>query len=240
MNATVRHGRKRGFYVIAASTPGRQTDLPVTLEELALNVGIYLFDDVEVLDFAGPYEVFTTASRVHSRVRLAAEASTAVSPFFTVITIAREHGVVRARAGLRTLADFPITQHPRLDVLIVPGGAVDAELEKPDVIAWVRSQAGKVPLLASVCTGAFLLARTGRLDGLDVTTHWEDIESLRAMFPALTVREGVRWVDQGPIVTSAGISAGIDMSLHLVERLHSRELAFRTARQMDFDWKENP
>jgi transcriptional regulator GlxA family with amidase domain len=97
-----------------------------------------------------------------------------------------------------------------------------------------------VPLVASICTGAFLLAKAGVLDGKAVTTHWEDIDDLKAMFPGLDVRTGQRWVDEGTVVTSAGISAGIDMSLHLVERLAGRALAERTARQMEFDWTENP
>ncbi|RMU72604.1 ThiJ/PfpI protein [Pseudomonas syringae pv. aptata] len=94
-------------------------------------------------------------------------------------------------------------------------------------------------MVAAVCTGAFLLARTGKLAGKQVTTHWEDIDDLKEMFPSVDVLSTLRWVDEGSFVTSAGISAGIDMSLHLVERLHSRELAERTALQMDFDWTEN-
>ena len=121
----------------------------------------------------------------------------------------------------------------------MPGGVVTAELRRPEVVAWIAAQAARVGLVASVCTGAFLLAKAGLLDGLEATTHWEDIGELRAMFPRVRVREGVRWVDQGPIVTSAGISAGIDMSLHLVELLADRELALTTARQMEFDWTEN-
>ena len=108
------------------------------------------------------------------------------------------------------------------------------------MVAWIRAQAARVQITASVCTGAFLLAQAGCLDGLEGTTHWEDLAALRAQFPAVRVVDGVRWVDQGAVLTSAGISAGIDMSLHLVQRLHSRELALRTARQMDFDWTHNP
>ncbi|WP_323129884.1 DJ-1/PfpI family protein [Klebsiella pneumoniae] len=94
-------------------------------------------------------------------------------------------------------------------------------------------------MTASVCTGTFLLAAAGIMEGKSATTHWEDVSDLRAMFPWLSVKEGGRWVDEGEIVTSAGISAGIDMSLHLVERLKSRELALLTAKQLEFDWTEN-
>jgi transcriptional regulator GlxA family with amidase domain len=200
---------------------------------MTITIGLHVFDGVEVLDFAGPFEVFTTASRMHAREHAGAPA------LLRVCTIARTREAVTARAGLAIQADATMAGHPPLDVLIVPGGVVAAELDKPDVIAWIAAQAARVPLTASVCTGAFLLARAGVLDGLRATTHWEDLADLRALFPRVEVVDGVRWVDQGRVVTSAGISAGIDMSLHLVERLHDRALALRTARQMDFDWTEN-
>ena len=197
-----------------------------------MHIGIHVFDQVEVLDFAGPYEVFTTAARVHGRSHPGA-------PLFEVCTIAASREAVRARAGLLVLPDFAFDDHPPLDVLIVPGGVVTAELARPEVIEWIARQAGQLRILASVCTGAFLLAQAGVLAGRAVTTHWEDIADLRAMFPALEVHEGLRWVDEGAVVSSAGISAGIDMSLHLVERLAGRALAERTARQLEFDWTEN-
>lgn len=196
-------------------------------------VGIYVFDDVEVLDFAGPYEVFTTAARVHRHLQPDS------APRFGVFTVGRTTHRLRARAGLAVLPDHDVSSHPPIDVLMVPGGVVTAELARPDVTTWIARTAAASALTASVCTGAFLLAQAGLLDGLTATTHWEDIADLRAMFPRVTVREHVRWVDEGQIVTSAGISAGIDMSLHLVERLAGRELALRTARQMEFDWQEN-
>ena len=95
-------------------------------------------------------------------------------------------------------------------------------------------------MTASVCIGAFLLAKTGLFDGKTVTTHWEDLDDLRAQFPGLAVRGGTRWIDEGTIATSAGISDGIDLSLHLVERLEGEELAVRTARQMDYAWQRAP
>jgi transcriptional regulator GlxA family with amidase domain len=197
-----------------------------------MNVGILIFDEVELLDMAGPYEVFTTAARMQARSQ-----PPGTPALFSVSTLARRRGPVRARAGLHLQPDHTLTDYPPLDCAVVPGGVVDAELAQPDLMAWVAGQTRTARILASVCTGALLLAQAGVLDGLDATTHWEDLDALRALRPAVRVREGVRWVDQGAIVTSAGISAGIDMSLHLVERLHSRELAVRTARQMDFDWR---
>jgi transcriptional regulator GlxA family with amidase domain len=199
---------------------------------MVCTVGIFLFDQVEALDFAGPYEVFTTASRVFKRLH-----PEAAEPF-KVITIAESSAPVQARAGMRVLPDFDLLAHPQIDLLIIPGGVVNQELEKPAVIAWIAAQSRGARITASVCTGAFLLAQAGLLGNGSVTTHWEDIDDLRAMFPALDVRENQRWVDQGSVVTSAGISAGIDMSLHLVERIVDRQLALRTARQMEFDWTE--
>ena len=200
---------------------------------MTLTIGIYIFDNVEVLDFAGPYEVFTTAARMHARSHESEQ------PLFRVVTIGPSSDTVQARAGLKLDPDFTIEEHPKLDCLIVPGGVVTAELHRPQLIAWLNQQMQQVPITASVCTGAFLLAQTGRLDGLEVITHWEDISDLRAAFPMVQIKEGVRWTDNGAVVTSAGISAGIDMSLHLVERMADRALALRTAKQMDFDWKEN-
>ncbi|MCI0556704.1 MAG: DJ-1/PfpI family protein, partial [Anaerolineae bacterium] len=121
--------------------------------------------------------------------------------------------------------------------LVIPGGVVSAQLEIPAVIDWIARNALKATLTASVCTGAFLLAKVGLLNGKTVTTHWEDIQDLRAMFPKVSVVENQRWVDAGQIVTSGGISAGIDMSLYLVARLTDRELAVKTAHQMEFDWQ---
>ena len=160
-------------------------------------------------------------------------------PLFNVFTIGRSTASVRARAGLKVDPDFSINDHPAMDCLIVPGGVVNAELEKPDVIRWISDQSEPGRVVAAVCTGAFMLAKTGKLAGKQVTTHWEDIADLKEMFPSVDVLSTLRWVDEGSFVTSAGISAGIDMSLHLVERLHSRELAERTALQLDFDWTEN-
>ena len=200
---------------------------------MTLQVAILLYPDVEVLDFAGPYEVFTTASRVHGRRSPGAEAP------FRVCTVAAQRGPVRARAGLDVVPDHTFDDHPSVDLLVVPGGVVTAELQRAATIDWIARVHTTTTITASVCTGAFLLARTGLLHGLSATTHWEDIDDLRAFAADTRVLEGRRWVDEGRIVTSAGISAGIDMSLHLVERLDGRDLAVATARQMEVDWRED-
>ncbi len=113
---------------------------------------------------------------------------------------------------------------------------VGRELENPAVAAWLRRVSSPARLTASVCTGAFLLAQAGLLEGRQATTHWEDIDAFAARYPQVVVRRAVPWVDEGDVVTSAGIAAGIDMSLHLVERLHGCDLARATARQMEYPW----
>jgi transcriptional regulator GlxA family with amidase domain len=200
---------------------------------MTISVGIFIFDEVEVLDFAGPYEVFTTASRVFRRI----DASRPVP--FKIFTIARNENSVRTRPGLIVQADYTISNHPAIDLLIVPGGIVTAEIATSTVPEWIASLSQRTKLIASVCTGAFLLAKAGLLDGKSATTHWEDIADMQAMFPSVKVMEGSRWVDEGTVVTSAGISAGIDMSLYLVERFAGRELSLRTARQMDYHRHED-
>ena len=197
---------------------------------MTIRVGIFVFDEVEVLDFAGPFEVFLTAARMRNRD----EPDQPI--LFEVLLIAESQGPVRARGGLLVTPHDWIDHHPTLDVLVVPGGVVDAEMQQPKVVAWIQKTAASAALTASVCTGAFLLGKAGLLDGLSVTTHWEDLPDLQRMFPLVQAQAGVRWVDTGRVVTAAGISAGIDMSLHLVSRLAGRELAVRTARQMEYDW----
>lgn len=186
-----------------------------------------MFPDAEVLDFAGPYEVFTTASRVFKRQRPESDEP------FSVVTAAKTQNVVRARAGLNVVPDFSLRDCPVTDLLIVPGGAVDKEVNDEQVIEWIRNRSAQAAITASVCTGAFILAKAGLLQGRAATTHWEDISDLRSLYSNVLVREGVRWVDEGKIVTSAGIAAGIDMSLHLVSRIASSALAVATAKQLE-------
>jgi len=190
-----------------------------------LNVAIYVYDQAEVLDFSGPFEVFTTASRV----------ADGRDPFTTFL-VGESGEPVTARGGYRVIPAYGFHHHPRIDLLIVAGGVHDPEVGKTRVVRWISRQARGAQIVASVCTGAFLLAEAGLLAGHRVTTHWEDIPVLRQMFPGLEVVEGVRWVDEGKLVTSGGIAAGIEMSLRLVARLCGDELAARTARQMDFPY----
>lgn len=201
-----------------------------------LDIAILVFDEVEALDLGGPYEVFTTATRMQQRLQPGAP-----DPF-RVRCVARSAAPIQARAGMRVLPDATFADCPAPDVLIVPGGVVDGARACADTRAWIARAAAQARLTASVCTGAFLLADAGVFTDGPVTTHWEDIADLRTQFPALDVREHLRWAEQagGRIVSSAGISAGIDMSLHLVAQLAGMPLAERTARQMDYAWNQNP
>lgn len=198
---------------------------------MTLHVAIYLYPDVEVLDFAGPFEVFTTATRMHARRHPDAE------PLFSTFTVARSTAPVRARAGLVVQPDHALDATPPIDVLLIPGGMVDAELADPAVLEWIVQTSRSARVTASICTGSFLLAKAGLLDGRRATTHWEDLGDLQAAFPAVEVVGDVRWVEEGPILTAAGIAAGIDLALHLCARLASPELARITARQMDVPYR---
>jgi transcriptional regulator GlxA family with amidase domain len=197
-----------------------------------LSVGILIFDGVEILDFSGPYEVFSTTERVQARI--CTEQS-----LFRCFLVASEMRPIRARGGMKVLPDCVFLPSSDIDVLIIPGGNVSHVMDDKNVIDWIRVQAKDTTIIASVCTGAFLLGKAGILNGLSATTHWEDQAEMASLFPATTVRQDVPWIDCGKVVTSAGISAGIDMSLHLVERLAGRQLAEAAARQMEYQWSSH-
>jgi len=205
------------------------TRLQQILAARSIEVGILIFPDVEELDFTGPLEVFSVAGRIVRGQR---------HPPFRVSTIAADAAVVPARHGLAVLPRARFAEHPAPDLLIVPGGVMDQPLGDRAALDWVRATTESAALTASVCTGAFMLAEIGLLDGLSATTHWEDIADLKRQYPRVNVLEDVPYVDEGAVVTSAGISAGIGMSLHLVGRILGRDAALRTARQMQYDWME--
>jgi transcriptional regulator GlxA family with amidase domain len=198
-------------------------------------VGILIFDDVEVLDFCGPFEVFGTT------VMPGADPLQGEQQPFRVYTTADRASTVTCRGGLLVQPHYTIEDHPPLDILIVPGGyGTRREVSNDRLLDWIAAQSKQVELTTSVCTGAFLLAARGLLDGLEATTHWGSIDRLRSTHPAVTVKDDVRFVDSGSTLTSAGVSAGIDMSLHIVARLLGREVAENTARRMEYsgNWAE--
>lgn len=196
--------------------------------------GILIFDEVEVLDFCGPFEVFATASTP-------SKGETAAERLFDVVVVAEERRIVSARGGLRVEPHHDLADCPPLDVLLVPGGyGTRALMGNRRVLDWIAAQGAAVETMTSVCTGAFLLAKAGLLDGRRATTHWASIGRLRSLFPRVSVLDDVRVVDEGRVVTSAGVSAGIDMALHLVGRWHGQEIAEATARDMEYEWSPSP
>ncbi len=187
-------------------------------------VGVALFEGAEELDWAGPWEV------------LAAWAEQWPGDGVRVLTLAREDGAVICAKGLRVLPDETWESAPPLDVLVYPGGrGTRAELADAAVLDWLRGQAGNGALLASVCTGSLVLAAAGLLDGRPATTHWGSLDLLPTLGRDIEVRPEDRFVDTGDVITAAGVSAGIDMALHLVARLHSPERAREVRRYIQYD-----
>lgn len=194
------------------------------------NVAVFVFDQVEVLDFAGPYEVF-------SRTRLApgvASRRTEETAPFHVFTVAASRAPVKATGGLTIVPDCTFGSAPAIDLLVVPGGfGTRTLLEDDEVLGWIRRTSADAALVASVCTGALLLARAGLLAGRRATTHWGALDLLAEIDPSIEVERAARVVDDG-VVSSAGVSAGIDMSLSVVEKLFGREVADETAHYIEF------
>lgn len=190
---------------------------------MSRTVAIFIFDEVEVLDFAGPYEVFAVTG--------------AQTQAFDVFTVAETDQPVRARNGLMVLPTHSFATAPRADIVVIPGGyGTRPLLQNERVIAWVRKMDQEAQLTLSVCTGSLLLGRAGLLDGLAATTHHLAFEELRKCAPNSEIREGARLVDNGRIVTSAGVSAGIDMSFHIVARELGQEAAEKIARYIEYPW----
>ena len=195
---------------------------------MTMTIGLLAFPDMEMLDYAGPYQVFASASSV-------AKENPEDPELFHLVTIGETAGCVPVRAGASLCVQYTLDDHPELSCLIIPGGmaGVDPAIDRGRIVPWLVDQATKVPVVASVCTGAFLLAQSGLLHAMEATTHHSRVDDLRYRFPSIDVIESRRWVDSGRFVTSAGITAGIDMAIHLVERLASRDLAVATARRLE-------
>lgn len=198
-----------------------------------LRVGIVLFNEVEVLDFGGPFEVFSVVRLDESTRR------TTVSPY-EVVTVAERPGVVTATGGLRVLPDYTFADCPPLDLLLVPGGwGTRVELSNPAMLAFLRARAPELRTLASVCTGSLLLGHAGLLNGKRATTHWKALDLMRASLPAVQVDATRHFVRDGACFTSAGISAGIDMALRIVAEHHGEALARATAKYMEYPYPEH-
>ncbi len=195
--------------------------------------GILVFPEVEVLDFCGPFEVFSVTRLDEDKRRQSK------SPY-EVVLIAENPGVVVATGGLKVVADHGLDDCPPLDVLVVPGGwGTRREMNNDRVINWLSEKAREVTMLTSVCTGALLLGRAGLLDGKRATTHWRAVDEMRGLFPAVNVIGDQHVVEEGDVITSAGISAGIDMALRVVARHHGEAVARATARYMEYPFPED-
>ena len=191
-------------------------------------VALVIYDDVDLLDVGGPYEVFLTANRLAVRREEPA-------PFETR-TVALAGRPVTAYGGMGLVPHGSIADAGPVDIAVVPGAvAIEEVLARSDLQAAIRTLLGSAELVTSVCVGAFFLADAGLLDGRVWTTHWEDIAALAARLGADTGRRA-RWVDSGRVVTAGGLSSGIAMALHLVDRLVGRDLAVATAKQIDYVW----
>ncbi len=192
-----------------------------------IRVAILLYDEVELLDFAGPFEVFSLAEDPQNGQKA-----------FSIFTVAERPGMVRVRNGLLVQPQYSFKWVPDCDLLVVPGGygAEQVELYNHIVTGFIKANAEKGAIVASVCTGAFLLAQAGLLQGRAAVTHWMDADRLEREHPEITVKRDVKVVDEGEILTSAGISSGIALSLYLVKRLVGEEAARKVARRMEYEF----
>ncbi len=190
------------------------------------NIGILLFHQVEVLDFAGPFEVFSIATAENSNRKL-----------FTVHTVAQTLDLIEARNGLKIQPDYNFCNSPDFDILIIPGGygAEEIEIHNEILLNWIRKKAHDCSFVASVCTGAFLLAEAGLLDGKKATTHWMDLDRFEREYRKIKVQRDFKFVDENKIITSGGISAGINMSFYLLKKLVGEDVARATAKRMEYD-----
>jgi transcriptional regulator GlxA family with amidase domain len=194
------------------------------------NVGILVFPDVEVLDFAGPYEVF---SRTRLVPGLESRRSEDSAPF-RVFTVWKTCEPLCATGGLQLTPDYPFDDAPPIDLLVVPGGfGTRPILEDEATLDWIRRTSARARRTASVCTGSLVLAKAGLLSGRRATTHWSAYDRLASLAPDATVERDVRWVEDG-ILTSAGVAAGLDLAFHVVETLCGPDVADETARYIEY------
>ena len=202
-------------------------------DQLPLTVGILIFDQVEVLDVAGPFEVFAVS-------RLNEERRQEESSPFRVLLLSENMDKVSAIGGLRFIPDVTIDNCPELDLLIVPGGrGTRTQVKNASLLGWIANMSNKTRLTASVCTGSSLLGKAGLLDRREATTHWRAFDFLRKSAPTALIREDVQFTLAEPIFTSAGISAGIDMALRIVSYFFGKEVGQATARHMEYPYPQD-
>ena len=196
-------------------------------------VGILLFENIEVLDFCGPFEVFAVT-------RLNEEKRRQESSPFNVFLVAETKEPIVTTGGMRVLPDYDLDDCPVMDILVVPGGwGTRKEMDNEVLIRWISTRSRQVETLTSVCTGALLLGKAGLLDGKRATTHWRSLDWMQELFPKTTVEKRLHFVEDGTLITSAGISAGIDMSLKVVSRYFGEAIARATAKHMEYPFPES-
>ncbi|MCK9365006.1 MAG: DJ-1/PfpI family protein [Syntrophales bacterium] len=201
--------------------------------EARKQTGIVVFKDVEVLDYCGPFEVFSV-TRLNEQLRREEP-----SPF-NVFLVAETKSTLVTSGGMKVCPDYSFDDCPPLDILVVPGGwGTRAEMNNERLLGWLAERAKQVETLASVCTGALLLGKAGLLDGKRATTHWRSLAWMQELFPETRVERHLHFVEDGNLFTSAGISAGIDMSLKVVARHFGDAIARATARQMEYPFPES-
>jgi putative intracellular protease/amidase/YHS domain-containing protein len=224
MPATPADGSTWGVHkgrLYAFASPGCKADFlrdPERFLAAAQGVAILLFEGVQIIDFTGPYEVFGQAG-------------------LRVFTVAASTAPITTSMGMKVTPDYALADAPPADVLVIPGGDIRAAVNNPDVIVWIRERAAPARHVLSVCNGAIVLAKTGLLDGLTATTFYDLIPRLREAAPKTRVVTDQRYVDNGKIITTAGLSSGIDGSLHVVERLQGKGSAQKVALNMEYDWR---
>jgi len=196
-------------------------------------VGILIFGDVEVLDFCGPFEVFS-ATRLNEEKR-----REETSPF-KVFLVAETKNLIVTTGGMKIAPDYSLDDCPSLDILVVPGGwGTRKEMNNAPLLSWIAERAKKVETLASVCTGSLLLGKAGLLEGKRATTHWRSLDWMSELFPKTKVEKGLHFVEDENLITSAGISAGIDMALKVVARYFGESVARATAKHMEYPFPES-
>jgi transcriptional regulator GlxA family with amidase domain len=195
-------------------------------------VGIVVYEDVEVLDFCGPFEVFSV-TRLNEEKR-----REELSPFQAFL-VAESTSPIVATGGMKVVPDYDLDSCPKLDILLVPGGwGFRPQMNNERLLKWVADRSREVETLASVCTGALLLGKAGLLEGKRATTHWRWLDAMQEMFPKTTVEKRLHFVEEGAFFSSAGISAGIDMTLRLVARYYGEAVARATAKHMEYPYPD--
>src|SRR5690242_11487777 len=197
-----------------------------TARKSELNVAILIFDGVQMIDYTGPYEAFGGVMGNDAQ--------------FKVYTVAEKPNAIKTNSGMTINPQFSFENVPQSDIVVIPGGITRGVLSSPTMLKWVQDEAQKAEITMSVCTGAFILAKAGLLDGLEATTTSGHTEGLKQWAPKARVVDDKRFVDAGRIVTTAGGTSSIDGALHVIERVFGKGTAQMTALNMEYDWHPEP